>query len=102
MTAERIEMIRLESMDRYGFGPKVMKNIKVCAHCGEPSEASETVCRYCGSSLPEETLFQVYRAKHAYCSCCDTVIPKWMQYCPQCGKRLHTGIIRNFLSKNTT
>ena len=102
MTAERCEQVRLEGMEQYGFGPKVMKRIKVCAHCGEPSESTETVCRYCGSGLPEETLFQFYRARHAYCTSCDTVVPKWMHYCPQCGIRLQRPGGRNILVNSTT
>ena len=88
MTAEKCEEIRIENMERFGFGPESMKKIKVCSHCGEPSEAEETVCRYCKNNLPKETLFHRYRDKHAYCTSCQTVVPKWMRFCPNCGKSL--------------
>jgi len=88
MTAEKCEAIRLETMEELGFGPEAMKRIKVCPRCGEPSESSEKVCRYCRSELPEETLFHIYRGKHSSCSNCETVVPKWMRFCPQCGMRL--------------
>ena len=99
MTAEKCEEIRIENMERFGFGPESMKKIKVCSHCGEPSEAFETVCRYCNNELPKETLFHLYRAKHAFCSSCDTVVPKWMRFCPNCGKSLQKGSKLVFVDK---
>ena len=38
MTAERLELLRQQNMEHYGFGPSAMKKICVCTHCSTPSQ----------------------------------------------------------------
>lgn len=87
MKNNEIDMVRLESMERYGFGPHIMKKIKVCERCGRTSPASENFCRECGNRLPEKTLYQSYKERHKYCKKCETVLSDSSEYCPQCGAK---------------
>lgn len=80
--------IRTESMKRFGFGPDVMKETRVCRICGTVSTANEDYCPDCGAVLPKETLFDLYKAFHLYCPACDTVVSDTSIFCPECGKRL--------------
>jgi RNA polymerase subunit RPABC4/transcription elongation factor Spt4 len=82
------ENMRQESMKQYGFGPAAMRNIRICAECGMPAEASERKCRECGAKLPRETLFQQYKKRHCFCSRCDTVVAGDAEFCPECGTRV--------------
>nr|MBQ4319245.1 zinc ribbon domain-containing protein [Clostridia bacterium] len=88
MTPEMCESIRLENMERFGFGPNVMKKIKVCTNCGKPLGKQYTFCSSCGSHMPKDTLFQLYRSMHKSCQKCETVVPEWMIFCPNCGTRI--------------
>ena len=82
------ERMRQEGMKRYGFGPAVMRSIRICAECGMPTAASERKCRECGAKLPRENLFQQYRKRHRFCPRCDTVVADDVQFCPECGTRI--------------
>ena len=73
---------------RFGFGPEVMKEIRVCRVCGCSCTVREKYCRDCGAVLPRETLFDLYKARHLYCPACDTVVASTVVFCPECGKRL--------------
>lgn len=84
------EAMRRENMLRYGFGPEVMKQIKVCEMCGEQNDAWKRKCRTCGAHLPRSTLFDRYREMHQSCPVCKTVIPDAAGYCPICGKKQET------------
>ena len=84
----RNETIRQASMERYGFGPGIMRNIRICTECGMPSPAAEKHCRTCGAKLPRETLFQQYKKRHRFCTRCETVVAKSAQFCPECGTRI--------------
>lgn len=88
MTAEKYEEIRQEAMEEFGFGPKVMQKIKVCAYCGAISPVENSFCGPCGKPLPKETVFQQYRKRHLYCADCDVVLPPGAAFCPKCGKKL--------------
>lgn len=88
MSAERLDRIRQESMDHFGFGPRAMRRCKVCAHCQTMSPASELFCRECGRRLPRDTLYQLYKSRHKSCPACDTVVSAAARYCPQCGTLL--------------
>lgn len=79
---------RLEGMKRFGFGPEVMKQQRVCRLCGFTCRADESHCRGCGAVLPRETLFDLYKARHLYCPACSTVVANTTRFCPECGKRL--------------
>ena len=71
---DRIQALRLEGMKRFGFGPEVMKEIRVCRVCGCSCTVREKYCKDCGAVLPKETLFDLYKARHLYCPACDTVV----------------------------
>ena len=93
MTADETRIVKLEylrqtTMERYGFGPMVMRRIRVCRKCGYPSEADEANCLSCGVKLPKETLYEQYKKRHPVCPRCDTVVAAYMQFCPQCGIRI--------------
>lgn len=93
MTAEeyritRHETIRKLNMERYGFGPDVMRNIRICPDCGMPSTSAEKHCRACAAGLSGETLFHQYKKRHRFCTRCDTVVAKSAQFCPECGTRI--------------
>lgn len=80
--------LRIENMQMYGFGPDIMKRSKSCRVCGSTCAASDAYCDCCGTVLPRETLFDVYKANHLYCPACDTVVPETTVFCPECGRRL--------------
>ena len=93
MTAEETRIARLEhlrqvNMEQYGFGPNIMKRIRICGECGCPSEADEANCLSCGVKLPKKTLYEQYKKRHPVCSRCDTVLAGHMQFCPQCGAKI--------------
>ncbi len=79
-------------MKRFGFGPIIMKQIKVCRICGGSCAATEQYCTECGAILPKETLFDLYKSQHLYCPACDTVVADTSLYCPECGKKLRQQI----------
>ena len=43
-------------LEQCGFGPKVMKRIKVCPHCGTVVDSEQSVCPDCGMRLLTKTL----------------------------------------------
>ena len=90
MTAKMNEEIRQAAMEEFGFGPNVMKSIKVCRSCGTISPVGNSFCGACGAQLPEETVFQQYRKNHLYCASCDTVLPFGALFCTKCGEKLQT------------
>jgi len=91
MEVERMEKRRQEGLAdpyEYGFGPRVMKEIKVCSNCGKIEEAGRYTCSECGKRLPAMTIFQNYQKKHKTCALCDTVLASYMRYCPHCGMKI--------------
>lgn len=76
------------SPEYYGFGVGIMKQIKVCQHCGASESAGQYVCGECGARLPAQTLFQQYQRMHRQCAVCDTVLAADMKFCPHCGVKL--------------
>ena len=78
------------SPEYYGFGPEIMKRIKVCTRCGAPEEASRYICRKCGAKLPPTTLFQRYQQMHRQCLVCSTILTAKMKFCPHCGVNLES------------
>ena len=86
-----LQTMRLEyaaTMRYFGFGPEVMKRIRVCRACGCSCGITETYCKDCGAVLSRETLFDQYKARHLCCPICDTVVASSVVFCPECGKRL--------------
>ena len=90
MTADKLELIRQQSMEQYGFGPAAMKKVKVCTVCGNPSPSDQQFCTECGHRLPDKTLYDIYKERHVCCPNCDTVLSDEMGYCPQCGTKIKT------------
>jgi len=79
----------LQNLGHFGFGPDVMKQMKVCRHCGKTMSSEKRYCDACGVILPAETLYDLYKAKHICCPDCDTVVSDSSLYCPECGRLLH-------------
>ena len=84
----RMDKLRQEDMEHYGFGPVSMKKRKVCTFCKGITSASQPFCKECGHILPKETMYQLYSRMHKTCSVCGTVLTDAMQYCPQCGEMI--------------
>ena len=85
---QRMRLDHMETATRFGFGPEVMKQRKVCRVCRITCEAREFICSECGATLPRETLFELYKSYHLYCLCCGTIVSSRAQYCPECGMSL--------------
>jgi len=85
---EKQRKIEVADPYEFGYGPKVMQEIKVCGHCGNAERAEKYTCSKCGNRLPIQTLFQIYQNKHKTCAMCDTVLASYMRYCPHCGMPL--------------
>jgi len=81
---------RVEAPDPYdyGYGLRVMKESKVCKHCGNTEAAEKYTCTKCGKRLPLQTVFQIYQTKHKICELCDTILAPYMHYCPHCGTHI--------------
>lgn len=88
MKIEDIDIIKQENMEQCGFGPEIMKKIKICKSCGCVSPEDEKYCRECGELLPKKTLFQNYLEKHKCCKKCQTIVADNKEYCPQCGTKI--------------
>ena len=80
--------IKRAAPERYGFGVAMMKQIKVCAHCGAMSPQTASLCCQCSEPLPCLTLYQTYQRRQPACPICDTSLADYMRYCPHCGQQL--------------
>lgn len=74
-------------LEQHGFGPAVMRSIRICSVCGLPSAADRPCCT-CGGALSAETLFQQYKKRHKFCRHCDIVVSDDAKYCPACGLKI--------------
>lgn len=81
------QKVRFKNLERFGFGPNVMKKTKVCPKCGRVVTSRKGACPDCGERL-RETLFDRYKRQHKCCPDCDTVLSTDSQYCPNCGKQI--------------
>ena len=90
VTIERLEMLRIESMEELGFGPSAMRKIKKCPKCGRMASSENDFCRECGSRLPKTTMYDYYKSLHRVCPECETVVNEKTLYCPHCGTKLKT------------
>ena len=79
------QKVRFRNLERFGFGPNVMKKLRVCPRCGQTVKSRADTCPDCGERLPKETLFDRYKRKHLRCFDCDTVLTADALYCPNCG-----------------
>ena len=75
-----------KKLEKFGFGPNVMKKNKVCLRCGRLVGTRLLVCPDCNEKLSSETLFDRYKRRHLSCSRCDTILTPGSRYCPTCGK----------------
>ena len=82
------QKVRFKNLERFGFGPNVMKKLRVCPRCGQTVKSRADTCPDCGERLPNETLFDRYKRKHLSCPDCDTVLAPGSLYCPNCGKQI--------------
>ena len=80
--------VRLKNLEQFGFGPNVMRKIKICTKCSRISKKGSVFCLACGAILPRETLYDRYRSQHSCCEECGTVLTDDARYCPQCGHRV--------------
>ena len=90
MDHENSDAIRLKDLTHYGFGTESMKQIKVCRECGAKADAGQDFCRECGTPLPKETLYDLYRRENRLCPLCGSIVSRWAVFCPKCGARLET------------
>ncbi len=77
---------RFEQLAKFGFGPNVMKQTRICPNCETLVSGSAKACPRCKKRLPEITLLTLYEEQHPVCPDCGTVLSDDVQYCPQCGK----------------
>lgn len=82
------EEIHFRNLEQFGFGPNVMKKIKICPKCGQIAKKGSFFCRSCRAFLPRETLYDQYRRQHLCCADCGTVLTKDAKYCPRCGNQI--------------
>ena len=80
--------IHFRNLEQFGFGPNVMKKIKICPKCGQIAKKGTFFCRSCSAFLTRETLYDHYRRQHRCCPECDTVLAADSQYCPNCGRQI--------------
>ena len=77
--------IHFRNLEQFGFGPNVMKKIKICPKCGQIVKKGSFFCRSCGVFLTRETLYDHYRRQHRCCTECGTVLTDDARFCPCCG-----------------
>ncbi len=80
-------------LEECGYGPKVMKSIRVCPSCGAMVNAKYSSCPKCGMRLLSKTLYDHYRESHLCCDKCGTVLADDSHYCPHCGRSLYVNIL---------
>ena len=80
------QKVRFRNLERFGFGPNVMKKLRVCPRCGQMVKSRADICPDCSERLPKETLFDRYKRKHLSCPDCDTVLTDDAMYCSNCGR----------------
>ena len=77
--------LRFKRLAHYGFGPLVMKKIRVCTGCGMAVKWPLSFCPSCMDKLSGETLFDRYKKKQVVCRECDSVLTGDSNFCPNCG-----------------
>lgn len=79
------QKLRFKNLEKFGFGPNVMKKNKVCPRCARLVGARLSVCPDCNEKLSIETLFDRYKRWHLSCDVCDTVLAPDSRFCSNCG-----------------
>ncbi len=85
---------KIDWLEKCGYGPNIMKRIKVCPSCGAVVSEKHSACPECGMRLLSKTLYDRYREKHLCCDKCGTVLATDSRYCPRCGKALYVKAVR--------
>ena len=80
-------LTKKDALEHFGFGTKKMKSFKICPCCGNAQAAKNKFCKVCQTKLPEETVFDIYKAKHRCCEACGNVLPNDAEFCPLCGAK---------------
>lgn len=80
---------RLSWLEKCGYGPWIMRQTKVCPHCGTVVSKGCSACPDCGMRLIGKTLYDRYRERHVCCDKCGTVLAADSRYCPHCGRQLY-------------
>ena len=80
------QKLRFKNLEKFGFGPNVMKKNKVCPRCGKLVGARLGICPDCNEKLSGESLFDLYKRRHPCCTSCDTVLTSGSRYCSVCGQ----------------
>lgn len=84
---------RLSWLEQCGYGPNVMKRLKVCPNCGAVTDRKRSICPQCGMRLLYKTLYDRYLERHIRCDKCNTVLASDARFCPHCGRALYTDIV---------
>jgi len=79
--------IRKSALRTLGFGIEAMKNFTVCHECNSLEPSNQMFCSKCGSRLPIESLYTLYKSQHACCSKCGSVLSSGMHFCSHCGTK---------------
>lgn len=87
------EKAKIDWLCECGYGPKVMKRIKVCPNCGTVANEKRSVCSECGMRLLTKTLYDRYRERHLCCDKCGTVLAADARFCPHCGRALYLDVV---------
>ena len=74
-------------LEQFGFGPNVMKKIKICPQCGQIAKKYSVFCHSCRAFLKRETLYDRDRKQHKCCAGCGTVLTVDARFCPHCGMK---------------
>lgn len=80
---------KINWLEECGYGPKVMKRIRICPSCGTVTNGKSSSCNKCGMRLLSKTLYDRYRERHLCCDKCGTVLASDSRYCPHCGRQLY-------------
>ena len=88
----RLDAVRRETRQYYGFGVLSAKGIKVCVVCGSVCKADETFCTECGARLPEKNLYEKSIEDVPKCPHCGAILAGREKYCPNCGKEMQTAV----------
>lgn len=84
---------KINWLEECGYGPKVMKQIRVCPSCGTMVNKRKSFCPECGMTLLSKTLYDSYRENHLCCNRCGTVLAADSRYCPHCGRQLYLKVV---------
>lgn len=79
---------RFMELERFGFGPNMMKKNRICLGCGHIISIDGDSCPLCGNGLSVQTLYDRYKQMHVCCPVCDTVLTEDARYCPHCGTKV--------------